>query len=335
MSHPVPGTSWLAVMLASAGGFGLLLAPTEHTDCIRTFVRDGAYPALRGMDVAYQYALTIPENLDETHSDGDRQALLRSERDELEQRCRELQSINARMAAELAQARNGHPSPFLAEPGTPLFVPELIAANIIGAEEVQHATQRVSYRRVLDAGSGKDIIPSDFVVTAASDNSGSEPHLIDQGNDSGVRVDQPVFAGRCVVGKVGQVGRWTSTVVPVTDAAFRGRAQLVRTALQGLVLGAEGVLAGDGKGSCRLMHIPATEPVAVGDEVYTNHRLVDLPLPMYYGRVVTARLVEGAPHWEITVEPAATIETSRVVHVLRSVLNTARIDPTAPIPEGL
>ena len=90
------------------------------------------------------------------------------------------------------------------------------------------------------------------------------------------------------------------------------------------MLGPEGVLTGDGKGRCRLLHIPATEPVSVGDEVYTSSRLTGLPVPMYYGRVVDATLAEGASHWEVVVEPAETINDSRVVQVLRSVLNSVR-----------
>lgn len=338
MSDIAERTSWPAVLLASAGGFGLLLSPPDVTFCVQTLVRDGAYPGLRVLDAVHRLSRSIAVRSPSADSANEVQAALLQEREELERRCRALQSINAQLAEELEQVHRRLPSPFLAEAGTPLFVPELIEASIIGAEELQRAAQRVSYRRVVDAGAAKDLVPSDFVVTPAADGSGVDGPLIDQGDDRGIRMDQPVFAGRCVVGKVGQVGRWTSTVVPVTDSSFRGQAQLVRTAGRRLVLGADGVLAGDGQGRCRLLHIPSTEPVTIGDEVYTSSRLAALPVPMFYGRVISAQLPTGAPHWEITVQPAATMESTRVVHVLRSVLNRERIHPTselAPSPRDL
>ncbi len=313
-------------MAASVIGFGLLLAPAAQTGRIRAIVRDAAFPGLRLVDVAYQRAITIPDQFQPLPQDDDLRETILAERDEWEQKYRQLQTVNAQLATELEQARKGHGSPFLAEPGTPLFVPELIEARVIGAEELTHATQRVSYRRLVDIGMLSDVIPSDFVVSPAPTTDEKSPPLIDQGDDNGLHADQPVFAGRCVVGKVGQVGRWTSTVIPVTDATFRGRAQLVRAAPQGLVLGPEGVIAGDGEGGCLLTHIPSTEPVSVGDEVYTSLRLTGLPVPMYYGKVVKATLPEGTPHWQILVEPAETIEETRVVHVLRSVFNGARTD---------
>ncbi len=317
-------------MVASVIGFGLLLAPAALTDRIRAVVRDAAFPGLRVVDVAYQRTLTIPERFQRSQQDDDPNETVLAERDVWEHRFRQVQAVNAQLARQLELARSGHGSPFLAEPGTPLFVPELVAARVIGAEELDHATRRVSYRRLVDMGTGRDVIPSDFVVSQVPATAGDAPPLmalIDQGDDSGLHADEAVFAGRCVVGKVGQVGRWTSTVIPVTDVAFRGRGQLVRSAPQGLVLGPEGVISGNGERGCLLKHIPSTEPVAVGDEVYTSLRLTGLPVPMYYGKVVKATLPEGAPHWEIVVEPAETIEATRVVHVLRSVLNAARTGP--------
>lgn len=327
-------TSWVAVMAASIGGFGLLLAPAERTNRIRAVVRDAAYPGLWVIDAAYQEGMAIRSRFNTPPAQDTASDTLLAELDGWRQRCRELQTINAHLVNELEQIRSGHGSPFLAEPGTPLFVPELIDANVIGAEELQLIARRVSFHRVVDVGAAQEVIPSDYVVSAASASDAHGSQVIDQGDDSGVRTDQPVFAGRCVVGKVGDVGRWTSTVIPLTDAAFRGRAQLVRTAQRGLVLGAEGVITGDGKGRCRLLHIPSTEPVAAGDEVYTSSRLSGLPVPMYYGRVLTATLPEGAQQWEIVVEPAATMDSTRVVQVLRSVLNAARTETGSTTSEA-
>ncbi len=324
MSQQVTGISWLAVMVASLTGFGLLLAPAEQTDRIRATVRDGALPGLRIVDAAHQRVLTLPVHLEGEETADDLSPELIAERDQWEQKYRQLQSVNAQLIGALERARGEQASPFLAEPGTPLFIPELIEASVIGAEEVQQSTQRASFRRIVDVGTHDDIIPADFVVNEIPSSQRRSSRLIDQGTDSGLALDQPVFAGRCVVGKVGQVGRWTSTIIPVTDPEYSGRAQLVRSTEQGAVLGAEGVITGDGEGRCLLKYVPGTEPVAVGDVVYTPVGHSNLPVPMHYGTVIKATLTNQAQDWTIVIAPAETVDGTRKVQVLRSVLNTAR-----------
>ncbi len=325
MSQQVTGTSWLAVMVASLAGFGLLLAPAEQTNRIRALVRDGALPGLRIVDAAHQRILTLPVSLPGVETTHDPAPELIAEREQWEQKYRQLQSVNTQLIGALEQARGVQASPFLAEPGTPLFLPQLIEASVIGAEEVRQSTQRASFRRIVDVGTHDDIIPADYVVNEVPADEQASQHLIDQGTDSGLAVDQPVFAGRCVVGKVGQVGRWTSTIIPVTDPAYSGRAQLVRATEQGTVLGAEGVMTGDGEGKCLLKYVPGTEPVAVGDVVYTPVEHSGLPVPMHYGTVVQATLTDQAQDWTIVIAPAETIARARRVQVLRSVLNTDRM----------
>lgn len=324
MSQQVTGTSWLAVMVASLAGFGLLLAPAEQTDRVRAFVRDGALPGLRVANATHQRVFAFMNEFDRVETNNDPSLKLIAERDAWEQKCRELHSVNTQLIGALEQARGEQPSPFLAEPGTPLFIPELIEASVIGAEEVQQSTQRASFRRIIDVGQLDDIIPADYVVNELSSEQRQASPLIDQGTDSGLALDQPVFTGRCVVGKVGQVGRWTSTIIPVTDPEYSGRAQLVRATTQGTVLGAEGVITGDGEGTCLLKYVPGTEPVAVGDVVYTPVGHSSLPVPMHYGTVIEATLTDRAQDWTIVVAPAERLQQARRVQVLRAVLNEVR-----------
>ncbi|MCA9075814.1 MAG: rod shape-determining protein MreC [Planctomycetaceae bacterium] len=326
------GTSWLAVMVASLAGFGLLLAPAEQTDRVRAIVRDGSLPGLRIVDATHQRTVSFMDDFDRVEPNSDPSLELIAERDVWEQKCRQLESVNTQLIGALEKARGEQASPFLAEPGTPLFVPELIEASVIGAEEVQQSTQRASFRRIVDVGQFDDIIPADYVVNELSSDEPQVTRLIDQGTDSGLTLDQPVFAGRCVVGKVGQVGRWTSTIIPVTDPDYSGRAQLVRATEQGMVLGAEGVITGDGEGTCLLKYVPGTEPVAVGDVVYTPVGHSSLPVPMHYGTVIEATLTDRAQDWTIVVVPAETLNKARRVQVLRAVLNEAR---TANITSGV
>ena len=325
-------------MAATLAGFGLLFAPREQVGRIESLVHDAALPGLQLLDRSQQWAMTLPETLeqwtatpaaDSEADDTDPAPALQEQVNSLQQEIRRLQSQNAQLQTELDQARAASGSPFVAESAAPLFVPELLDARIVAVDDVSVAIQRASAQRVVDIGQTAGVVPADFVVSAEQTPQEPSRLLIDQGDDAELHPDQPVFAGRCVVGKIQQVGRWTSSVLPVTDLEYRGRAQLMRRTSEGLVVGPEGIIAGDGKDGCRLNFIAATQPVSVGDEVYTAAAGTPLPMPMYYGRVIAVSLAEGAPYWEIQVRPAETLNHARSVQVLRVVLNPARTATTS------
>jgi rod shape-determining protein MreC len=339
-----PRTSWLTVMAATLVGFGLLFAPREQVGRIESLVHDAALPGLQLLDRSQQWAMTLPETFeqwkataaaDSEPDEEDPTPALQEQLTALQQQVRRLQSQNAQLQTELDEARAATASPFVAESAAPLFVPELLDARIVAVDDVSVAIQRASAQRVVDIGQTAGVVPADFVVSAEQTPQEPARLLIDQGDDADLHPDQPVFAGRCVVGKIQQVGRWTSSVLPVTDLEFRGRAQLMRRTGDGLVVGPEGIIAGDGKEGCKLNFIAATQPVSVGDEVYTAVAGTPLPMPMYYGRVVAVSLAEGAPYWKIDVKPAETMVHARTVQVLRVVLNPARTATTSTDKERL
>lgn len=333
-------------MAATLAGFALLFAPGQQTARLESLVHDAALPGLRTLQRVETVTAKLPNRVDEllaslfaerfesnataVEQSTSTQQTIRS----LTEAIRRLEAQNASLRADLetAQAQSG--SPFLAEPATPLFVPELLDAHIVAADDVSLAVQRASAQRVVDVGQTDGVIPADYVVAADHRDPQGPRVLIDQGDDTGLRPDQPVLAGRCVIGKVQQVGRWTSSLMTLTDPEFRGRAQLMRRTSSGLVAGPEGILAGDGDAACRLKFIPTTQPVAVGDEVYTALSGSPLSVPMCYGRVTAAHIESGAPYWEIIVQPAHSLEGVEKVQVLRVVLNPARTAPTAG-EEGL
>lgn len=331
-------------MAATLAGFGLLFAPREPVGRIESLVHDVALPGLQLLDRSEQWAMTLPATFEEftasTTADGgaaqaDPDPALQDQLTALQQELRRLQSQNAQLQTELDRARTATGSPFVAESAAPLFVPELLDARIVAVDDVSLAIQRASAQRIVDVGQTAGVVPADFVVSSQQPHEQSERLLIDQGEEADLHADQPVFAGRCVVGKIQKVGRWTSSVLPVTDVEYRGRAQLMRRTAEGLVVGPEGILAGDGKDGCVLNFIAATQPVSVGDEIYTAVAGTPLPLPMYYGRVVAVSLSEGAPYWEIQVKPAETLNQARSVQVLRVVLNPARTAATSTDKERL
>jgi rod shape-determining protein MreC len=331
--HHSPRTSWLTVMAATLAGFGLLFAPRDRVSRIESLVHDAALPGLRMLSSTQQWAMTLPGTFHERtasaqagrdHGAAEPGPALQAQLRALEREIRSLQAQNAQLHSELDQARATTASPFVAESAAPLFVPELLDARIVAIDDVSVAIQRASAQRIVDIGETAGVVPADFVVSVEEARD-QPPHLlIDQGDDADLHSDQPVFAGRCVVGKIQNVGRWTSSVLPVTDLEFRGQAQLMRRTEEGLVVGSEGILSGDGKDGCLLNFIAATQPVAVGDEVYTAVAGTPLPTPMYYGRVVAVSLASGAPYWEIQVKPSESLNQTKTVQVLRAVLNPAR-----------
>ena len=96
-------------------------------------------------------------------------------------------------------------------------------------------------------------------------------------------------------------------------------------------LGSEGVLEGTGEPLARVRLIPVTEPVEVGDEVYTGAAAGVLARPLLYGRVVRVERPIGAAHWEIWMEPAVDGRPERVA-VLRIELNPRRVGQR-PLPK--
>lgn len=147
--------------------------------------------------------------------------------------------------------------------------------------------------------------------------------LIEHGTDLGLKPDQLAFAGRSLVGRTRQVGRWTSLVQPLTDPEFRTAARIVRNSALGPVQGPAGILAGSATG-CRLNEVPATEAVAVGDDVLTDPLTSPAGVSLYCGKVSRVDLATSAEHWTIEVTPAfARGETPREARIIRAELGPA------------
>ncbi len=196
----------------------------------------------------------------------------------------------------------------------PLIVPQVVQANVLGEELA--STWRAG--KLLDSGRNNGLVEAALVLESSA-------ALLDQGENAGLAPDLPVFAGRCVIGKLQHVGRWTSTWVPITDKRFRGRARLARVTSDGLIFGAEGVLVGTGKEACRLTFIKATEPVLEGDEVFALETPGGFETPLLYGTVTRADVGPSETHWQIDVRPAADARLSKSVCVVRPQMNLKRL----------
>jgi cell shape-determining protein MreC len=222
----------------------------------------------------------------------------------LEQTCRRLRLENARLREELQLAEKYGISPIPVAASRPAVPPSVVQAALISRETLAH-WHSVHH---LGQGRGQGVEESALVLESGS------PHL-DQGSDGGIEPELDVFIGRCVVGRIASVGRWTSTLELITDVRYRALVQIVRPTDQGGSFGTEGILVGQGTEVCKLTDVPTTQTVRVGDEVYTSDRDKRTCVPLYYGRIV--RVEEAGRHWDITVEPAAKISELKTVAVLK------------------
>ncbi len=294
-------------------GFGCMLLPSELQSAARCHVADLLAP---GQRVAHQGRSLLastkvaPDSPSFRSADTDR---IHAQVEQLQLELRQQHLREAKLQQRLADRKQHGASPFIASKSPPLVRHELIEARVLGREKDLDAQSAL----LLDLGSSDGAVSEAFVVR------GTSP-VLDVGANASVAAGQPVYTGRCVIGRIERTGRWTSAVQLITDPTYTGRAQLLRRTEGGVVPGAEGILAGLGDGTCRLSGIPYTEPVAIGDDVYTGGRSARFPDPMYYGRIVKAELQAGQ-RWELIVRPHADFDAIERVAVLRQTLGTVRV----------
>lgn len=299
----------------AAVAVGLFALPAETTSLLRTLVRDATLPGNRAIVVLQKKGHELLERYRPSSVADPEVTKLREELEKQQLENRRLKLEIAAANERLAAAKRHGASPYAAVKSRPLVVPELIEANVMG--DAAAGAFRTS--QLIDRGNTSGIAESDLILRSTAP-------VIDLGQDAGLEPDQPIYAGRVVIGKVRDAGRWTSTIERVTDIEYRGHAQLIWQSPQGPVFGAEGILEGRGDGSCRLTNVAATAAVNVGDEVYTAKKPGALPDPMYYGKVVSAELTDGALFWDIVVKPEAEQLSLQTVQVL-----TTRRNPQRPL----
>jgi rod shape-determining protein MreC len=124
--------------------------------------------------------------------------------------------------------------------------------------------------------------------------------IVTAGRRDGVKRGQAAIAGHGVIGRVVEVGEWSSRVLLVNDLNAR-LPVLVEPSRQRAVLG------GDNADQPRLLYMPADAPVAVGDRVVTSGHGGLMPggLPVGVVASVTERGMRVQPYEDL----------SRVEHV--------------------
>ena len=294
-------------------GVGMYFAPDNVAARVRSAVSDSLRP---GQIAAKRLTDLLRENATLISSQTDRVRQHEFERlqDQLvaeQARTAALQIQLARLG-DLQTREESLPDRLRSLP--PLTSSSLIDATVLG----EALAERWRKGKLLDRGEANGVRESELVVK-------SSRALVDVGRDGNLSPEDGLLLGRCVIGKIERVGRWTSTFLLLTDSGYRGRAQLFHETETGFVFGAKGILEGQGGTLCRLKGIAASEAVTVGDAVYTATREGQLSTPLYYGRVVQATLGPSDTEWKVMVEPVSIPSDLATVQILRTVVNTERL----------
>jgi rod shape-determining protein MreC len=307
-----------AVILAAA--LGLAFVPRPATQKVRGVWREALWPGLIALSDASQWA-------------SDRWAEFRcgdSKLPEAERKIAALSDQVRTLQTQLLLAHSDRPSAATEENSDSTHLPPLLVAQSISARVLgQQAQLFLPPRDLLDAGQTKGIKTHALVIddNRASADAAGVP-LLDEGRDGSIQQGRLVLAGSRVWGKIAETGPHTSTVQRVTDQGYRDVVQIARRQDGHLHFAARGMLVGEGQGLCKIETLQVTQPVTVGDLVFTADDGA-LDVPLLYGSVARVERKAGATQWEIWMQPAVEANSLPTqVAVLTMELNPARIAAT-------
>lgn len=306
------------VLIAILTAVCLYVVPSAYSDHVFNLIRDAAKPGLVLVQQFKDWQLQSDEKPSQQVLVEQLEAKLLEKT--LETRRLELQALQLTDQLQTLK-QTGVPS-YQTQSEERLLVPDVVEAQLLGESSIALLKEG----RLLNQGREQGISESSFVLQ-------SDLPLIDLGAGQGIKVGYSLYAGQAVIGKINEVGRWTSSFIPITSVKYRGSARIARKTDQGLQLGTDGILVGMGEGKCQLLQIPPTESIQVGQEVYTGEVDRELPLsmqstlgqPMFYGHVIEAELPRGAPYWKIIVEPVVELSEIKQVNILRQIINPQRM----------
>lgn len=254
-----------------------------------------------------------------------------AERQAWAERYDELQQENEQLRRQLIQAGAvpSDPMPSAVDQPLPLLRGELVTARVLG----NRARQRLAASAELDQGQRQRLSAGDLAMDVAGRdelNGTGAAAPLDIGRRHDIQQGQLVLSAAAVCGKVVEVGRDTSWILPVTAATYRDEVLLLGAEPSAtsdaarLATAPRGVLEGTGDGLCRVRLVDVSAPVTVGDLVYAGDGSGMWQSPPRYGTVIAAERPPGAAHWHITVRPDA-VRLPAKVAILRLELSPLRM----------
>lgn len=296
----------------------LICLPAEMTEPLRNLVRESFVPGSRlislvksGFEKKPEDSIERPEIPEETF---EQLASLKEELEGAKSEILKLKSQNIHLNDKLLSFRNNGKPEFQGEKSEPLFVPNLLQARVIGEE----MTREPFAKQILKIGSRDGVSRENMVIQA-------EQILVDQGSEQGISANQLALTGRTLLGRITEAGLHTSTLQLVTDPDFRAKVHIYPSDTTNPTHSGEGVLMGSGEDFCTLKFVPTTQPVSVGDDIYTADSSESLPSPVYIGKIVEASHQSDEQFWSIKVQPAMKDKHPETVQVVRTILNPKRL----------
>ena len=305
-------------------GLALALLPESTQATLRDYVRLAFRPGQELTTDAVASSTSVWQSTFESDSQQARDEVASLQKDLANSR---LQTQQFRLAARHwkqrvhSQTQHGS-SPFESSNSHPLIVAQAIEARIIG----EHAVSLWKANKLLNAG-GKNGIEEDQWVLDNADLK------LDQGQATGVLSGLPVFAGRCIVGRIAASGRWTSSLELISARSFRAKAIIGETQTDSVSSSTnssssrlpEFLIEGNGSGLCILTQVPITAAVEIGSPVYSVPGDRAVNGSMLFGFIESADRQRGSLHWDIVVRPAAQLAQLETVQIVTASLNPDRI----------
>lgn len=131
--------------------------------------------------------------------------------------------------------------------------------------------------------------------------------VLDKGRQQGVFIGQAVIDATGVVGQVVSVSRYTSRVMLLSDVMSSIPVENSRNNLRGIINGSGAYE------NLRLVHMPATADVQVGDKLVSSGLGLRYPVGYPVGTVTNVSHDSSEPFLNVAVTPAAAINSTRLV----------------------
>ncbi len=131
--------------------------------------------------------------------------------------------------------------------------------------------------------------------------------VINKGTQSGAYVGQPVLNARGVVGQIIQTSKNTSHILLITAANNAIPVEDVRNGLRAIAVGTGAV------GQLKLVQIPKTTDIRVGDELFTSGLAGRYPIGYSVGVISNVQDLPGEAFTTITVKSTAAINRGRLL----------------------
>jgi rod shape-determining protein MreC len=168
-------------------------------------------------------------------------------------------------------------------------------AEVSKLKSVESENRRLRDLLELSDKSSYDSIAA--VVIAKSISNWSFSVIIDKGRNDGVTDNMPIIAPAGVAGKVSEAGPSVSKAVLITDPNLKIAAAVLRSR-------EEGIVAGTGRGLCRMLYLSVDADVKKGDKIVTAGYSGIFPKNLLLGEVVSVGTDIGKLYKYAVIKPA-------------------------------